>query len=127
MGILNLLVNMTNREKEQFLMSAEKDIIAKSKSNFITGMDWEDIAQMLRIVVWNSAEKYDEKRASKRTFIHYVIQNALRDLYRASRRIKRYGNNLRLEEVEKYNNIKDPNWQMRFVSFIFNKNDKIWG
>jgi len=82
--------NMTKKEKLDLLVLAERDILAKSKTYHIKGMDWEDMAQIMRMTIWKVANKYDEKRGSKRTFIHFVIQNKLRDLARRTKTLKRY-------------------------------------
>ncbi len=60
----------------------EKDLVAKSKSTHIPGLDWEDIAQDLRITLWQKMSRYDPKRGSPRTFAVKVMRNRIIDLAR---------------------------------------------
>jgi DNA-directed RNA polymerase specialized sigma24 family protein len=67
----------------------QKDIIAKSKSTHIPGMDWEDIVQELDIHVWQNGKKFDPTKASERTFVVRIITNKIRDLARRANAKKR--------------------------------------
>ncbi len=67
----------------------QKDIIAKSKSTHIPGMDWEDIAQELDIHVWQKRKKFDSAKASERTFVVRIITNKIRDMARRANAKKR--------------------------------------
>ena len=121
---------MKREEKLEFLKIAEKDIVAKSKTYHIKGMDSEDVAQELRFSVWKESGRYDEKKAGKRTFIQVVIKSKLKKLARDSKRKKQYLNNavsLEYSDEENIMSIEDPNWQKTFIGFISTPNDKIWG
>jgi RNA polymerase sigma factor (sigma-70 family) len=68
----------------------ENDIRAKAKSYFIPGMDWEDIAQELRLVLWLNLHKFKPKRASERTFANRIMENKIKDLAKSANRKKRW-------------------------------------
>lgn len=68
----------------------ERDIIAKAKSSNIPGFDWEDIAQELRVILWQKLEKFDpNKGAKEKTFAQRIMKNRILDLARYANRQKR--------------------------------------
>src|SRR3989344_4315196 len=68
----------------------ERDIIAKSKFSTIPGFDWEDIAQELRIVLWQKLDLFKGKNgAQERTFANKVMNNKILDLAKFANRQKR--------------------------------------
>jgi len=67
----------------------ENDIVAKSKTYSIPNMDWEDIAQELRLAIWLNRNKFNPERANKRTFAIRIMRNKIIDLARTANRKKR--------------------------------------
>lgn len=68
----------------------ERDIVAKAKSSFVPSMEWEDIAQELRIALWQKLDRYEGKNGAKeRTFVIAVMRNKVLDLIKAANRKKR--------------------------------------
>jgi len=68
----------------------ENDIVAKAKYYTIPNMDWEDVAQELRIILWQKLDKFQGRNnASERTFAMKVMQNKILDLAKAANRKKR--------------------------------------
>lgn len=66
------------------------DITAKAKSNFVPGMDWQDIAQELDISLWRALPKFQGRnQAKERTFAQSVMRNRIIDLKKAANRQKR--------------------------------------
>ncbi|MDA2921693.1 hypothetical protein MYX07_00320 [Patescibacteria group bacterium AH-259-L07] len=63
--------------------------MAKSKSYYVVGMTYEDLAQELRTKLIEVADRYDESRGSMRTFAHIVMWNHIKDLIKKSKREKR--------------------------------------
>ena len=124
---------MRSRMSINFL-DYEKDITAKAKSYFVPNMDWEDIAQELRLAVWQKSQKYNPTKAGERTFVIRIIRNRLIDLIRTANRKKRFIDNHHLslnalaEKTERDEfDIEDPQWQRIFVQYIPNKENAIWG
>lgn len=74
----------------------EKDIVAKAKRCWVPGMDWEDVAQELRIQVWLKRDKFQPERASERTFVNRLLDNRIKDLQRTASRRKRRIDNFHL-------------------------------
>ena len=69
----------------------ESDIAAKARIYKVPGMDWEDVAQELRIHIWKKRDKYDSSRGAKeRTFVISILMNKIRDLRKYSNRQKRH-------------------------------------
>lgn len=69
----------------------EEDIVAKAKTTYVPGMDWEDIAQELRIILWRKLPKYKKsKRCSEKTFAQRIMSNRIKDLIRSANRDKRF-------------------------------------
>ena len=56
---------------------------------FINNMDYEDYAQELRIVLWESLKEYKEEKANERTFLREVLKNKLQNLLRVKRFMKK--------------------------------------
>lgn len=75
------------------ILSFQKDVVAKSKSTYIKGMDWEDIAQELYLHLWQKRDRFNPKRASERTFVIRIITNKIRDLLRKANAQKRFADN----------------------------------
>lgn len=68
----------------------ESNIVAKAKTNYVPGMDWEDVAQELRIHLWLKRDKYKTGRgASVKTYTMRVLGNKIIDLKRQANRKKR--------------------------------------
>lgn len=66
------------------------DITAKAKTNFVPGMEWQDIAQELDIALWRALPKYQGRnQAKERTFAQTVMRNRIIDLKKAANRQKR--------------------------------------
>lgn len=65
---------------EDILQSLEPDIKAKSCRCRIAGMDSDDIAQELRIHIWQSIDKYNPKRGSIRTWANTIMRNKIINL-----------------------------------------------
>lgn len=68
----------------------EKDIVAKAKTYSIPGMDWEDIAQELRLALWLNLPKFQPGKASERTFANRIMENKIKDLAKFTNRKKRW-------------------------------------
>ena len=75
------------------ILSFQNDIIAKSKTTYIKGMEWQDIAQELNLHIWTKRDKYNPERASERTFVIRLITNKIRDLARRANAQKRFAEN----------------------------------
>lgn len=68
----------------------EKDIIAKAKTYKVPGLDWEDVAQELRLHIWLKRDKFDPtRRVKEKTFVMSMLMNKIRDLRKHSNRQKR--------------------------------------
>jgi len=66
------------------------DITAKAKTNFIPGMEWQDIAQELDIALWRALPKYQGRnQAKERTFAQTIMRNRIIDLKKYASRQKR--------------------------------------
>jgi len=80
----------------------ENDIVAKAKYYTIPNMDWEDIAQELRITLWQKLDKFQGRNnASERTFAMKIMKNKILDLAKFSNRKKRWidSHHLSLDEL----------------------------
>lgn len=104
------------------IFAFENDILAKAKTYKIPGMDWEDVAQELRLAVWRARDKFNPKLAGARTFVVKVIINRLRDLARTAGRKKRYldNNTSSLEEIREKLNLGefdaiDTRWWITYI------------
>ncbi len=67
---------------EEYLEALEPVIIFYSKRYKIWGLDWEDIAQELRIHLWFKLKHYDITKSSIKTWATKVIHNKIIDLSR---------------------------------------------
>lgn len=76
----------------KLLEVSEKSIVIKSYKYKIKGLDHDDIAQELRKKIWEVRHLYDPKRSSMNTFTSFVINNYIKDLFRASKRKKQFLN-----------------------------------
>lgn len=67
------------------------DILAKSKTTYIPGYEWQDIAQELEIILWKNLRKFKGiNQASERTFALKIMKNKILDLAKTSNRQKRF-------------------------------------
>jgi len=67
----------------------EKTIIKLAKSYKIVPLEWQDIAQELRIHLWVNRSKYDKSKGSYKNWAYISCRNKLRDLakyYQAQKR-----------------------------------------
>jgi len=76
----------------RLLQKAEKNIVIKSHMFKIKGMSPDDIAQELRIKVWNVRNKYKPNKSSMITFVNFVVKNCLKDLFKSSQSKKQFLN-----------------------------------
>lgn len=68
----------------------EKVIVFKAKKSWVPSIDWEDVAQELRIHLWLKQDSYDpHKGASEKTFVNRLLENKIKDLQRTVNRQKR--------------------------------------
>lgn len=68
----------------------QDDILGKAKTSRIPGMEWQDVAQELDIVLWQKLGKFQGRNgASERTFAIKVMRNKIIDLAKAANRQKR--------------------------------------
>jgi len=87
------MLNYGKRQSEssigvRLLQKAEKNIVIKSHLYKIEGLTADDIAQELRIKIWNVRNKYKPNKSSMSTFVNFVVSNCLKNLYRKSQRKK---------------------------------------
>jgi len=84
----------------------ENDVVAKAKTYSIPNMDWEDIAQELRLAIWLNRNKFNPERASQRTFVIRIMRNKIIDLARTANRKKRFidSYHLSLDELQEKEN-----------------------
>ena len=71
------------------LEELEPTIIKLAKSYKIPPLEWEDIAQELRIHLWENRAKYNPKKSEYKNWAYIVCRNKLRDLARHWRAKKR--------------------------------------
>ncbi len=76
----------------RLLKHAEKNIVIKSHMYEIGGLTPDDIAQELRMRIWNVRYSYVPKKSSMKTFVDFVVKNYLKDLYKRSKRKKQFLN-----------------------------------
>ena len=81
------MLNYGKRQSEssigvRLLQKAEKNIVIKSHLYKIEGLTADDIAQELRIKIWNVRNKYKPNKSSMSTFVNFVVSNCLKNLYR---------------------------------------------
>ncbi len=69
------------RVDDQLIEQWGPKVHAMMRGVSIIGMDYEDVAQELRISLMGAAEKYDESRGIKfHTFVHTIMSNRIRTL-----------------------------------------------
>ncbi|MDP2638166.1 MAG: sigma factor [Candidatus Levybacteria bacterium] len=67
-----------------------RDILGKAKTTNISGLDWQDVAQELDIILWKNLNKFQGRNnASERTFVIKILRNKILDLAKSSNRQKR--------------------------------------
>jgi RNA polymerase sigma factor (sigma-70 family) len=67
------------------LESFEPIIKAECRKEEILGMSWEDQAQEVRIKLWLNKDKFDENKASFKTWANRVMINCLKNLIKGSK------------------------------------------
>ncbi len=81
---------------EQF----ESTIIKLAKTYHIPPLEWEDIAQELRIHLWLKRDKFDSQKREYKNWAYIVCRNKIRDLARYYQRKKRDSRkDIRLEDA----------------------------
>ena len=65
-------------------MEIEQIIVSESKKHNIPGMDWQDIAQEIRIKLWQKEKLFDPAKSSYKTWANKVMRNCIYDLLKAS-------------------------------------------
>lgn len=114
----------------------ERDIVIKAKFYIIPNMDWQDIAQELRIILWQKLDRFQGwNNASEKTFAAKIMKNKILDLARYANRKKRIADSKHLslnELTEKTEGeegrfqLKDPNWQRVFIQNLQEPNHPIF-
>ena len=66
-------------------MDFEHIIEAEARKHNIAGMDWQDIAQEIRIKLWNKRQLFDSAKSSYKTWANKVMKNCINDLFRLSK------------------------------------------
>ncbi len=79
----------------------ENVIVAKAIKAQVPNMDWEDVAQELRIHLWLKGNLFNPMYASASTFVNNILNNKIRDLIKAAYRKKRFldTNHLTFSEI----------------------------
>lgn len=107
------------------LAAAEKNICIKASKYTIDNLTADDIAQELRAKVWQSRLVYNPLKSGINTFTNFIIRNTLYDLFKYSKRKKRYIGDTDMSKLE----IPDKNWEFNFYK-NFKKSgqkvDKLW-
>lgn len=86
----------------------------------IGGLTPDDIAQELRIRVWNVRYSYVPKKSSMKTFVDFVVRNHIKDLYKASKRKKQFLNRALPFDVTIEKNIIDEEEEWRKIKELNN-------
>lgn len=75
------------KNQDYRFLQYENIVLAKSRSTNIVGFDCDDIAQKLRIALWEKLPKFDPQRrskhgryASEKTFVEWVLRSKIKDL-----------------------------------------------
>jgi RNA polymerase sigma factor (sigma-70 family) len=86
---MNNLVNGYSRDSftERALLLLEKDIVYLARNNWGYGMEKEDVAQELRLHLWNKLHNYDPRKKGLRTWAQQVMRNKLIDMSRKKKEI----------------------------------------
>ncbi len=66
----------------EYLTEIEPDIIAKAKKYHILGMKNDDVAQILRLHLFEKFAQFNKNKSSWRTWANKVMQNRIKDLAR---------------------------------------------
>jgi len=79
----------------------EDIVVAKAVKAQVPNMDWEDIAQELRMHLWLKSNRFNPRYASAPTFVNNILNNKIRDLIRTANRKKRFldTNHLTFSEI----------------------------
>lgn len=72
---------------QDLLKELNQIIEMKSKQSSIEGMNWEDVAQELRIEVWKKQKHFHNGKSSHKTFANLIFRNKIIDLYRKHNRL----------------------------------------
>lgn len=75
---------------ERALSLLEKDICYLAHTNWGYGMSSEDVAQELRIHLWNKIDRYNPNKKSLRTWAQQVMRMRLIDMSRHANRVSRF-------------------------------------
>lgn len=107
----------------------ESDIVAKARIYKVPGMDWEDVAQELRLHLWQKRDWFNPNLGVKeRTFVMCMLMNKIKDLRKYFNRQKRWleSHHLTFSEVESFENgsqILEASVPINFLGLII-KTDK---
>ncbi len=85
---------------ETYLEALEPTTIFYSKKYRIWGLDWEDVAQEIRIHLWRKLKLYDVTRSSVKTWATKVIKNKIIDLSRKKKDLMDYAIPLEWDESD---------------------------
>jgi RNA polymerase sigma factor (sigma-70 family) len=66
-------------ELDNVLKEFDNLIVIKARKAHITGMDWKDVAQEIRIKIWHNYHMFDNK-SSLKTWINKVADNCIINL-----------------------------------------------
>jgi|GEM_PF-5397429 len=69
----------------ELLQQLEPYIVVRAQKSSIAGMDWEDIAQELRIEVWKKYDKIINGKSKPTTFTFKLFRNKEISLWRRSK------------------------------------------
>jgi len=69
-------------EVDELLKQLEPLIQVKAKLANIPGMDWEDVAQELRIITWKQHKRLVNGLSKPETFANIIFNNKIKDLYK---------------------------------------------
>ena len=84
------------------LQQFEPIIKAEAHKHNIQGMDWEDIAQEIRIKLWQKEKLFNPIKSSYKTWANKVMKNCIKDLIKGSQRKKQTLNRaISIEELQK--------------------------
>jgi len=62
----------------------EPIIRAEAHKHNISGMDWEDVAQTIRIQLWRKEKNFNPLKSSYKTWANKVMRDYIKDLIRLS-------------------------------------------
>ena len=81
------------------LTQFEPTIIKLAKTYRIEPLEWQDIAQELRLHLWLKRDKFDPKKASYENWAYITCKNKIKDLARYYKREKRAIKEVSLESL----------------------------